>query len=205
VVRAFYRLCSGRIANLHALATRRASSPGRHPREKAAYSLSRLKEGSTVAEFSWAPITYTPCAGLRAAKEPPMPELDVQVPAEHEKAVSPSQHKATQVPQASERRRERRQRGPRQVWIQGTDVHGKPIEEIQIMQDYSRGGFYFVSSLHCYYVGMRLHVIPSFGSLNLEFVAEVVRVEPKPQMAYGVGVKLLHARDPIAPYKPTQA
>jgi hypothetical protein len=41
--------------------------------------------------------------------------------------------------------------------------------------------------------------------LNLEFVAEVVRVEPKPQMAYGVGVKLLHARDPIAPYKPTQA
>ena len=37
------------------------------------------------------------------------------------------------------------------------------------------------------------------------FVAEVVRVEPKPRMAYGVGVKLLHARDPIAPQKPTYA
>jgi hypothetical protein len=32
-----------------------------------------------------------------------------------------------------------------------------------------------------------------------------VRVEPKPRMAYGVGVKLLHARDPIAPQKPTYA
>ena len=137
-----------------------------------------------------------------------MPELEVQVPASREEAASPSQRKATRVvaPQArSERRRERRHKGPRQVWIQGTDVHGKLIEEIQMMQDYSRGGFFFVTSLHCYHVGMRLHVIPSFGSLNLEFVAEVVRVEPKPQMAYGVGVKLLHARDPIAPQKPTYA
>jgi hypothetical protein len=32
-----------------------------------------------------------------------------------------------------------------------------------------------------------------------------VRVEPKPKMAYGVGVKLLHARDPIAPHHPTQS
>ena len=134
-----------------------------------------------------------------------MPELEVQVPASREEAASRSRRKAARVvaPQArSERRRERRHKGPRQVWIQGTDVHGKLIEEIQMMQDYSRGGFFFVTSLHCYHVGMRLHVIPSFGSLNLEFVAEVVRVEPKPKMAYGVGVKLLHARDPIAPHTP---
>jgi hypothetical protein len=137
-----------------------------------------------------------------------MPELDVQIPANRKESPAPSQRKAARFQPSSaraERRRERRQKGPRQVWIQGADVHGTTIEEIQIMQDYSRGGFYFVSSLHCYHVGMRLHVIPSFGSLNLEFVAEVVRVEPKPQMAYGVGVKLLHARDPIAPQKPTYA
>ena len=30
---------------------------------------------------------------------------------------------------------------------------------------------------------------------------EVIRVEPKPKMGYGVGVKLLRARDPIAPQK----
>jgi hypothetical protein len=131
-----------------------------------------------------------------------MPELDVQVPATHQDALAKSQRKAARghAPDArSDRRRDRRHKGPRQVWIQGTDIHGATVEEVQIMRDYSRGGFYFVSSLHCYCVGMRLHVIPAFGSLNLEFVAEVVRVEPKPQMAYGVGVKLLHARDPIAP------
>ena len=133
-----------------------------------------------------------------------MLELEVQLPAHREKSAA-SQRKAARIQPSqapAERRRERRHKGPRQVWIQGTDVHGTTVEEIQIMQDYSRGGFYFVTSLHCYHVGMRLHVIPSFGSLNLEFIAEVVRVEPKPKMAYGVGVKLLHAKDPIAPHTP---
>ena len=135
-----------------------------------------------------------------------MPELDVQTPAVREKTADP--HKVTHGSAAAaarqERRMERRQKGPRQVWIQATDVNGKQIEEVQVMRDYSRGGFYFVSNLHCYSVGMHLNVIPSFGSLNLEFVAEVVRVEPRPKMAYGIGVKLLHARDPIIPHQPTQ-
>jgi hypothetical protein len=137
-----------------------------------------------------------------------MPELDVQIPAVQQKAAEPrktSHGFAAAAAVRSERRMERRQKGPRQVWIQGTDANGATIEEVQVMRDYSRGGFYFVSSLHCYFVGMHLNVIPSFGSLNLEFVAEVVRVEPKPKMAYGVGVKLLHARDPIPPHHPTQS
>jgi hypothetical protein len=138
-----------------------------------------------------------------------MPELDVQTPVETQQdARTNSQNKDARnyAPTARpERRRERRQKGPRQVWIQATDANGKVIEEIQFMRDYSRGGFYFVSNLHCYFVGMHLNVIPSFGSLNLEFVAEVVRVEPKPKMAYGIGVKLLHARDPIAAHQPTQS
>ena len=135
-----------------------------------------------------------------------MPEVDVQIPAVHEKATEPRKAANSYAAAAvrPERRMERRQKGPRQVWIQATDADGKVIEEIQLMRDYSRGGFYFVSSLHCYSVGMQLNVIPSFGSLNLEFVAEVVRVEPKPRMAYGIGVKLLHARDPIAAHQPTQ-
>jgi PilZ domain len=137
-----------------------------------------------------------------------MPELDVLIPAEHQQRTPNTRHKPARSHAPStrpERRRDRRNKGPRQVWVQTTDANGANIEEIQIMRDYSRGGFYFVSSLHCYFVGMRLNVIPSFGSLNLEFVAEVVRVEPKPKMAYGVGVKLLHARDPIAPYHHTKA
>lgn len=134
-----------------------------------------------------------------------MPELDVQVPRAPENTPSPSQDKASShYGPRPDRRRERRHKGARQVWIQATDENGATIEEIQIMRDYSRGGFYFVSSLPLYRVGKRLNVIPSFGSLNLEFVAEVVRVEPKPRMSYGVAVKLLCARDPIAAHKPTQ-
>jgi hypothetical protein len=142
-----------------------------------------------------------------------MPELEVDVqvpPKQRQKHPAAPQHVSSNGNGSAaavrpERRMERRHRGPRQVWIQGRDANGAPIEEIQIMQDYSRGGFYFVSSLHCYSVGMQLHVIPSFGSLNLEFVAEVVRVEPKRNMAYGIGVKLLHAREAVVAPRPTPA
>jgi len=137
-----------------------------------------------------------------------MPELDVLVPEERQQKTPHTQrksHRSVTPATRPERRSDKRNKGPRQVWIQATDANGAMIEEIQIMRDYSRGGFYFVSSLHCYFVGMRLNVIPSFGSLNLEFVAEVVRVEPKPKMAYGIGVKLLHARDPIPAHTSAKA
>jgi hypothetical protein len=53
VVRAFYRLCAQPAANLHPLATRRASSSG--PQARKGYlhdALFALKEGSTLADFS---------------------------------------------------------------------------------------------------------------------------------------------------------
>ena len=133
-----------------------------------------------------------------------MPELDLQASAKRAQdavAVSEPRHEAPagDPERHPERRGELRRTGPRQVWIQGVDASGANIEEVQVMRNYSRGGFYFVSHMHCYRVGMILNVIPSFGSLNMEYVAEVVRVEPMPKMAYGVGVKLLHVREPIAP------
>jgi PilZ domain len=137
-----------------------------------------------------------------------MPEVDLQIAAAHAQTIAKSQRKEARAygpAPRPERRRDRRNKAPRQVWIQAMDANGKLIEEVQVMRDYSRGGFYFVSSLHCYCVGMRVHVIPAFGSLNLEFVAEIVRVEPKAKTAYGIGVKLLHARDPIAPQQPSKA
>ena len=135
-----------------------------------------------------------------------MPELDFAISAKHaQDAASEQQNGAPDGRPDSrpERRDERRLPGPRQVWIQGTDANGDNVEEVQVMRNYSRGGFYFVTSLHCYRVGMQLNVIPSFGSLNMEYVAEVVRVEPKPKMAYGVGVKLMHVHNPIP--RPNQA
>lgn len=133
-----------------------------------------------------------------------MPEIDFQISAKHaEDAVSEPRHEAPgSLPERRpdgrpERRDDRRLPGPRQVWIQGTDANGENVEEVQVMRNYSQGGFYFVTNLHCYRVGMHLNAIPSFGSLSIEYVAEVVRVEPKPRMAYGVGVKLLHVRNPM--------
>jgi len=131
-----------------------------------------------------------------------MPELDyVMSPktSAHEAASEPRPETPGKLPgNRPERREDRRHPGPRQVWIQGTDANGDNVEEVQTMRNYSRGGFYFVTNLHCYRVGMHLTVVPAFGSLNMEYVAEVVRVEPKPRMAYGVGVKLLHVREPMA-------
>jgi PilZ domain len=125
-----------------------------------------------------------------------MPELDVPV-----SPLPGTDPQSKAGAGRSDRRREKRFKGPRQVWIQATDASGATTEEIQIMRNYSRGGFYFITSQHCYSVGTRLQVIPSLGSLNLEFVAEVVRVEPRPMMAYGVGVRLLHVHEPTAPQK----
>jgi hypothetical protein len=135
-----------------------------------------------------------------------MPELDYVISAKHAPdAASEQEHGARDGRPDSrpERREDRRLPGPRQVWIQGTDANGDNVEEVQVMRNYSRGGFFFVTNLHCYRAGMQLNVIPSFGSLNIEYVAEVVRVEPKPKMAYGVGVKLMHVHNPIP--RPNQA
>lgn len=134
-----------------------------------------------------------------------MPELDFVMSARHaHEAVSEPQHEPDGRPASRpERREDRRHAGPRQVWIQGTDANGDNVEEVQVMRNYSRGGFYFITNMHCYRAGMQLNVIPSFGSLNIEYVAEVVRVEPKPKMAYGVGVKLMHVYNPIP--RPNQA
>jgi len=143
-----------------------------------------------------------------------MPELDfVMSPKPAQGAVSdplpnapegaPEGRAQNRLERRPDRREDRRLSGPRQVWIQGTDANGDNIEEVQTMRNYSRGGFYFVTNLHCYRVGMHLTVIPEFGSLNMEYVAEIVRVEPKPRMAYGVGVKLLHVHNPMP--RPNQA
>lgn len=60
------------------------------------------------------------------------------------------------------------------------------------MRDLSRSGFYFITDRDSYEPGIQLHVIPAFGCLNLEYLGEVVRVEPLPSGEIGVAVRLLH-------------
>lgn len=118
-------------------------------------------------------------------------DLLTQVPDAADQELIPGERPGERM----ERREQPRLQEPRQVWVHGTDATGAPFEEVREMSNFSRGGFYFVSSLHGYHVGMRLNVIPCLGTPNVEYVAEVVRVEPKPKMAYGIAVQLLYEQD----------
>ena len=63
------------------------------------------------------------------------------------------------------------------------------------MRDLSRSGFYFTTERASYQPGNRLHVVPAFGCLNLEYLGEVVRVEQLPFGEYGVAVRLLRVEN----------
>jgi hypothetical protein len=95
----------------------------------------------------------------------------------------------------AERRREARVQMARPVYVQPADPRDQHFEEVLTMKDYSRGGFYFISEREAYYQGMKLYVIPAFGCLNLEYIGEVLRVEPLPTGGQGVAVQLLRIRD----------
>ena len=107
--------------------------------------------------------------------------------------------------QAKERRREARTQSERPVYVQPADPPGEAFDEVSTMRNFSRDGFYFVTERLEYHVGMRLQVIPALGCLNLEYVAEVVRVEELHGGRYGVAVNLLRVWKPreaprAAPY-----
>ena len=63
------------------------------------------------------------------------------------------------------------------------------------MRDFSRSGIYFVSERASFQPGMRLHVVPSFGGLNLEYLGEVVRVDPLLFGEFGIAVRLLRVEN----------
>lgn len=97
-----------------------------------------------------------------------------------------------------DRRREARTYFPRPVYVRLVEPDGKVFEEVRTMGDFSRDGLYFLTEQSCYTAGMELHVIPAFGTLNLEYVAEVVRVERTSAGEYGVAVRLLRVRDAMS-------
>lgn len=101
--------------------------------------------------------------------------------------------KQEEAPQdRSDRRRESRIQVDRLVYVQLADSGDSYFEEVRCMRDLSRSGFYFITDRDSYRSGIRLHVIPAFGCLNLEYLGEVVRVEQLPFGEFGVAVRLLH-------------
>jgi hypothetical protein len=94
-----------------------------------------------------------------------------------------------------ERRREPRVLVDRLVYVKAADSQVGHFEEVRSMRDLSRSGFYFTTERASYQPGNRLHVVPAFGCLNLEYLGEVVRVEQLPLGEYGVAVRLLRVEN----------
>jgi hypothetical protein len=97
----------------------------------------------------------------------------------------------------SDRRREPRVQVDRLVYVQLADSGDSYFEEVRSMRDLSRSGFYFVTDRDSYQPGTRLHVVPAFGCLNLEYLGEVVRVEELPFGEFGVAVRLLRVEEMV--------
>jgi hypothetical protein len=97
-----------------------------------------------------------------------------------------------------DRRREPRIREERLVHVQPAALSGAGYEEVRSMRDFSRSGIYFTTERTSYSPGVRLHVVPAFGGLNLEYLGEVVRVEKLPFGEYGVAVRLLRVENLVA-------
>ena len=97
-----------------------------------------------------------------------------------------------------ERRREPRARVARPVYVETTDPQGEHFEEIRTTRDLAHWGFYFVTEKGAYWPGMRVCAIPWFGCLNYEYEGQVVRVERLRAGEFGVAIRLLCVRDPIA-------
>ncbi len=63
------------------------------------------------------------------------------------------------------------------------------------MRDFSAGGLYFFTERPAYFVGMQVYAIPAFSTLNLEYLAEVVRIEQTRTGEYGIALRLLCVRN----------
>jgi hypothetical protein len=97
----------------------------------------------------------------------------------------------------ADRRREPRTRIARLVYMRPADPRDAPFEEVRTMTDFSHIGFYFITArIEFYRKGMQLYVIPAFGCFNLEYLGEVVRIEPLPFGEHGIAVRLIRLGNP---------
>ena len=116
---------------------------------------------------------------------------------EHETSAVTEDAEEKNASERYERRREPRFQVDRLVYVQPANEQQGHFEEVRSMRDLSRSGFYFTTERDCYAVGNQLHVIPAFGTLNLEYLGEVVRVENLPEGEIGVAVRLVRVQNMV--------
>ena len=118
-----------------------------------------------------------------------MNELDQRIFAEKQEELQSD---------GQDRRREPRIQVDRLVYVELADTGTGHFEEVRCMRDLSRSGFYFITDRNSYQPGMKLHVVPAFGCLNLEYMGEVVRVEQLPFEEFGIAVRLLRVENMVS-------
>jgi hypothetical protein len=94
----------------------------------------------------------------------------------------------------SDKRASRRAKIARPVRVRPSEPRDDHFEDMPISVNASKSGIYFTSRLHSYYPGMRVFVTFPYTSphdpMNLEYVAQVVRVEKLENGKTGVAVHL---------------
>jgi len=125
-----------------------------------------------------------------AKRESAVNELEQRIFSEKQRAEEPAE--------GEDRRREPRIQVDRLVYVELAETGAGHFEEVRCMRDLSRSGFYFITDRNSYQPGMKLHVVPAFGCLNLEYTGEVVRIETLPFDEFGIAVRLLRVENMVS-------
>jgi hypothetical protein len=118
-------------------------------------------------------------------------------PAIVESAIACSKSAMAEVPekQYPQKRRSRRAKIARTLWVRPSEPRDEHFEDMPISINASREGIFFSTRKETYYPGMRVFVTFPYSSphdpMNCEYVAQVVRVEKLPNAKYGVALNLL--------------
>jgi|SRR5215471_1842633 len=98
-------------------------------------------------------------------------------------------------PSKIERRRKARLKLPQTVRVRPSDAHGGDFDEVLLTQNTSRNSAYFISKNASYREGMRLFITSPYsdspGSINLESLGRVVRIEELGAGRRGIAVEIL--------------
>jgi PilZ domain len=92
-------------------------------------------------------------------------------------------------------RRSRRVKMAKPLKVRPSEVRDEHFEDLPTSINASKEGIYFTTRRTDYYKGMRVFVTfpysKGYDPMNLEYVAEVVRVDQLPNNRFGVAVNLL--------------
>ncbi len=108
---------------------------------------------------------------------------------------TPSNAFSTTRTTSPERRGFRRCKITQLMRIRPSDPEKEHFEDLRGTLSVSRSGVYFQTSETGYEIGLRLFVTMPYSTepsaINREYLAEVVRMDPRPNGLTGIGIKIL--------------